>query len=154
MNKKSKINELSQKYHTVKSIFDRISTAYNDTALTENQFTILQIIHFSKITETDCTMQSVVKNLHISLPALTQNIDRLFINGLVTREHSPIDRRKVILGLTEKGVESIESYQQFKEEVRYKVFQSLTEEELDQMSDIYQKIITENSEYLEQNNQQ
>jgi DNA-binding MarR family transcriptional regulator len=39
----------------------------------------------------------------MSLPAVSQMIDRLFLLGLITRTEAPADRRRKILAVTQKG---------------------------------------------------
>ena len=57
--------------------------------------------HLSR--QTDCPMNELAGFLRISRPAATGLIDRLIVQGLVSRKGDPRDRRIVRVNLTAKG---------------------------------------------------
>ncbi len=51
-------------------------------------------------------MGQVARKLRVTLPALTEVVDRLEEKGLITRQRSGNDRRRVAILLTEEGLEA------------------------------------------------
>ncbi len=50
----------------------------------------------------------LARHLNVSTPTITGIVDRLVRQGLVERANDPSDRRVVLNGLTDKGVEAME----------------------------------------------
>ena len=71
------------------------------TGLTTPQLVVIQAIG----TLRDPTVSDVAKAVSLSLATVTTILTRLEANGLVHRERSAVDRRRVIVTLTEKGEE-------------------------------------------------
>ena len=71
------------------------------TGLTTPQLVVIQAIG----TLRDPTVSDVAKAVSLSLATVTTILNRLEANGLVHRERSAVDRRRVIVTLTEKGEE-------------------------------------------------
>ena len=71
------------------------------TGLTTPQLVIIQAIGQSR----DPTVSDIAKAVSLSLATVTTILNRLEGNGLVNRERSAIDRRRVIVTLTDKGEE-------------------------------------------------
>ncbi len=71
------------------------------TGLTTPQLVVIQAIGALR----DPTVSDVAKAVSLSLATVTTILNRLEANGLVHRERSAVDRRRVIVTLTEKGEE-------------------------------------------------
>ena len=71
------------------------------TGLTTPQLGVIQAIGALR----DPTVSDVAKAVSLSLATVTTILNRLEANGLVHRERSAVDRRRVIVTLTEKGEE-------------------------------------------------
>ena len=71
------------------------------TGLTTPQLVVIQAIG----TLRDPTVSDVAKAVSLSLATVTTILNRLEANGIVHRERSAVDRRRVIVTLTEKGEE-------------------------------------------------
>ena len=71
------------------------------TGLTTPQLVVIQAIGALR----DPTVADVAKDVSLSLATVTTILNRLEANGLVHRERSAVDRRRVIVTLTEKGEE-------------------------------------------------
>lgn len=69
------------------------------TGLTTPQLVIIQAIGQLK----DPTVSDVAKAVSLSLATVTTILNRLESNDLVNRERSRVDRRRVIVTLTERG---------------------------------------------------
>jgi DNA-binding MarR family transcriptional regulator len=67
--------------------------------VTQTQFLLLASIH----AYTRCTMGTLARNLHVSMPTVSGIVDRLVRSGYLRRIHRPDDRRQVAVELTAKG---------------------------------------------------
>jgi DNA-binding MarR family transcriptional regulator len=61
---------------------------------------------------------------------LTELVDRLSEAGLVTRENNPVDRRSVLINLTEKSKGLREKYTKVSEEMFQLFYKGFSEEEI------------------------
>jgi DNA-binding MarR family transcriptional regulator len=67
--------------------------------VTQSQFLMMAAIRaYSR-----CTMSTLARNLHISLPTASGVVDRLVRAGFVRRVPEPSDRRQVVVELTAKA---------------------------------------------------
>ena len=67
--------------------------------ITQTQFLMLAAIR----AYTRCTMGTLARNLHISMPTATGIVDRLVRAGYIRRVPHPEDRRQVIVELAQKA---------------------------------------------------
>jgi DNA-binding MarR family transcriptional regulator len=63
--------------------------------------------------------------------SISQALDRIERDGLITRTHDAADRRRVIVKLSDEGAEVVDQAQQSYERVRLRVFDRLADTELD-----------------------
>ncbi|HEX8854224.1 MAG TPA: MarR family transcriptional regulator [Thermoleophilaceae bacterium] len=68
----------------------------------------------------------------VSAPSATRMIDGLERDGLVTREHSPEDRRVVAVRLTDEGRQAVEAKRDYVEGKRRAIYESLSPNEREQ----------------------
>ncbi|MCJ8009262.1 MarR family winged helix-turn-helix transcriptional regulator [Lederbergia wuyishanensis] len=73
--------------------------------------------------------------------AMTNISGKLVKLGFAVREYNEGDRRNVMLSITEKGITVLNDAQQKGEELRVKLFQALSEEELQQYLAIQEKLL-------------
>jgi len=72
--------------------------------LTEESVTLHQIPLLRRLQRSGVSTPSALATLmHMSAPAMSQMIDRLFALGLLARAEAPADRRRKNLSLTPKG---------------------------------------------------
>ena len=67
--------------------------------VTQTQFLVLGAIRAYG----SCTMSTLARSLHVSMPTVTGIVDRLVRAGHVRRLSKPEDRRQVIVELTRRG---------------------------------------------------
>ena len=67
--------------------------------VTQTQFLLLASIR----AYAQCTMGTLARNLHVSMPTATGIVNRLVRAGYVQRMPQPKDRRQVVVRLTQKG---------------------------------------------------
>jgi DNA-binding MarR family transcriptional regulator len=75
--------------------------------ITQTQFLVLIAIHAYK----RCTMGTLARSMHVSMPTATGVVNRLVRTGFVRRFPKPEDRRQVIVQVTAKGQAFIQQFQ-------------------------------------------
>jgi DNA-binding MarR family transcriptional regulator len=78
-----------------------------------------------------CSVGRVANALNISMGAASESIDKLVELGYISREHSKIDRRQVILDLTEDAREIAATVRRIRISHLAEVFEQLTPAERD-----------------------
>jgi DNA-binding MarR family transcriptional regulator len=89
-------------WHTVRAHIHHEATENFD--ITVGQFHILRRIRHSAD-----TVSKLADDKHTSRPAVSRVVDVLVNKGLVVRTQNPIDRRNVLLSLTEEGQSLMEA---------------------------------------------
>lgn len=118
------------------SVNSRLARYLAEEKLTISQFGTLEaLLHLGPLNQKELGQKLLKSGGNITLV-----IDNLEKNGLVTRSTNPGDRRSVIINLTPKGQEFIESYfprhlEKIKEE-----FSVLTAEEKEELACICKKL--------------
>jgi DNA-binding MarR family transcriptional regulator len=82
-------------------------TIARDSGLTVPQLLCLRAVE--RLPAEHCTVAHVAGHADLSLPTASRLITRLVDRGYLAREHSPLDRRKVFLVLTELGRAKLDS---------------------------------------------
>ena len=75
--------------------------------VTQTQFLVLTAV----LSYQRCSMSTLAKSLHVSMPTVSGIIDRLARTGYVRRLPHPDDRRQVLVELTAKGQRFIREFQ-------------------------------------------
>jgi DNA-binding MarR family transcriptional regulator len=79
------------------------------TVLTEESVTLQQVLLLRRLQELgESTPSELAERLQMSLPAVSQMIERLFQLKLLTREESPDDRRRKDIAITRRGGDLLE----------------------------------------------
>lgn len=86
------------------------------------------------------SIKELAECFHITPGAVTQFVDRLLEKGLIERFEDQNDRRIVHVRLTDKAKEQLKDMKQFHREKMAALFTNLSGEELQQLSNILQKI--------------
>jgi DNA-binding MarR family transcriptional regulator len=60
----------------------------------------------------DLHMSEIVTRLGVSLSTVSGLVDRVVDHGLATRREDPVDRRQVVVGLTQAGAEFIDHFRE------------------------------------------
>ena len=81
------------------------------------------------------------KKLGYSPGAITSIADRLIKLGLAERKYNENDRRNVFLSITDKGLEVHQQAIQKGRELHVELFKVLSEEEVQQLINIYEKLL-------------
>lgn len=83
----------------------------------------------------------LAKVLNITSGAVTGLTDRLIANGYVTRKRSEEDRRIVYIEITPEGEKVLKEIQEHRQSIINQYFSVLNEEELQQLLQLYQKVL-------------
>jgi DNA-binding MarR family transcriptional regulator len=74
------------------------------TVLTDESVTLQQVLLLRRVEQTGkCTPSEIAARMRMSLPAVSQMIDRLFVLGFLVRTESPNDRRRKDVAVTPRG---------------------------------------------------
>jgi DNA-binding MarR family transcriptional regulator len=85
---------------------NRISHLQGHTlaVLTEESVTLQQVLLLRRLGQLgQSTPSELADRMRMSLPAVSQMIDRLFLLGLLTRAEAADDRRRKVIAVTERG---------------------------------------------------
>ena len=88
-------------YRTLDAVMPRFRKIFNDFGLTEQQWRVLRVLWETD----DMTIKDLADLTLIAAPSLVGIVDRLERDGLVTRQRSTTDRRKVNVLVTTAGSE-------------------------------------------------
>jgi homoprotocatechuate degradation regulator HpaR len=88
-------------YRTLDAVMPRFRKIFNDFGLTEQQWRVLRVLWEMD----DVTIKDLADLTLIAAPSLVGIVDRLERDGLVTRQRSTTDRRKVNVLVTTAGSE-------------------------------------------------
>ncbi|EUJ31158.1 MarR family winged helix-turn-helix transcriptional regulator [Listeria cornellensis] len=113
--------------HEVDGILDR--------KLTGGEFRVLSLISSGVNRTTDLS-----KKLDVSASHITAITDSLVANNFITRHRSEVDRRIVVLELTEEAKDFVASIEQKKKEMIVRRFSVFTEEEREQFQELLKKL--------------
>jgi DNA-binding MarR family transcriptional regulator len=90
----------------VQEFVNRISHAQGKTlaVLTDASVTLQQLLMLRRLARVkDSALSPLAEQMHVSLAAMSQMVERLFQLGLVSRVESVDDRRKKSIAVTPKG---------------------------------------------------
>ncbi len=119
-----------------------IDKRLKEKGITHAQYNVLRILR-GKYPEV-CNAGEVKAVMLDKTPDLTRLIDRLLKKGLVERNQCPVNRRKVELKITRKGLDLLEVTDPIIEEETEKK-RSITDEESEVLSDILDKFRNKNN---------
>jgi homoprotocatechuate degradation regulator HpaR len=88
-------------YRTLDAVMPRFRKIFNDFGLTEQQWRVLRVLWETD----DVTIKDLADFTLIAAPSLVGIVDRLERDGLVMRQRSTTDRRKVNVLVTTAGAE-------------------------------------------------
>lgn len=89
-----------------------------------------------------CTPSEISQEFGITLGAVTGFVDRLYKLGLIIRTRSEVDRRLVLVSLTEKGKGLLEELSQKRADKTERLLSSLGENESKQLNQALERLQT------------
>lgn len=104
-----------------------------DETLTYNSLLYLEMI-FSL--GEHCTVSQIADLLHVSRPGVTQKVNELIRQGLVTKTSDPNDRRKHYLSVSEDAVPLYRVYHRQDDEAIARITERYTPEEIEKFCEM------------------
>ena len=89
----------------------------------------------------DITMKELAEKIHRSKPTVTVLVDKLVALGYVLKEKSDTDSRVTYIRLTEQGKAFQKDFQEISQNLNDKVFQGISEAEMNMVDPILEKIM-------------
>ncbi|WP_051688080.1 MarR family winged helix-turn-helix transcriptional regulator [Desulfofalx alkaliphila] len=128
------LDKISQSVHRLAQNY--LSSSSKFSSLTLAQMFLIKVIKDNGTV----TPSSLAQRIGVTSGAITSLTDRLYKQGLVNRKRSDIDRRLVIISLTEKGMELACSLEEERLNRMKEIFSELTNEDIETLINIYGKI--------------
>jgi len=105
--------------------------------LSQEQFNVLRILRGQKgNTVNMCVIQ---ERMIAKTSNTTRLVDKLLLKGLVSREVCPGNRRKMEIGITEKGLELLKNLDPLVEEAENRFARNLSAKELETLNGLLEK---------------
>ncbi|HLA56674.1 MAG TPA: MarR family transcriptional regulator [Flavobacterium sp.] len=123
--------------YTQNMISDKFSEVLKPYDLSGEQFNVLRILRGQKGCPTN--MFSIQERMLAKTSNTTRLVDKLLLKGLVTRDVCPQNRRKMEIGITDKGLELLASLDPKVEAHDNSYAANMTEEELKQLNLLLEK---------------
>ena len=95
------------------------------TQINPGQFFVLEFIHESGSQR----MSDLARQLHVSMPAITRMVDKLYVLKMVERMHGKQDRRVIRIDITLKGRKVVTSFQKQRKQAFVEIFAQLSEKD-------------------------
>lgn len=86
-------------YRALDAVMPRFRSVFNDFGITEQQWRILRVL----MDESGLALRDLAAVVVIAPPSLVGIVDRLESAGLVARERTSNDRRRITIRVTERG---------------------------------------------------
>lgn len=106
-----------------------------EKGLTPPQFLVLNLLK-----KKQCTVSEIAEFMEVQPSAITAILDRMYKSGFIVRERNEIDRRVVVVKITEKGEEAFIKSKRKRLNVMTHYLSHLEKEDLDTLLSIYEKM--------------
>lgn len=127
--------------HLIRRAHQRASATFMSVLATHN-LTPAQYFALTRLREKGEVSQNLLGRMSAMDPATIQGVvKRLGDRGLVVRVPDPTDRRRMILSLTEQGLELIDSLRSSIDELSGKILAPLNHSEQDQLRILLKRIV-------------
>jgi DNA-binding MarR family transcriptional regulator len=88
-----------------------------------------------------CSMTDVVKAMNMIPSTATRQVDRLVNWGLVAREPSKMDRRRVILSVTASGTQASKKFVKHRMKNLRPILRSMSEKETEVLAKLLERVV-------------
>lgn len=118
--------KIAKIHHLLERITFKLQKQFGLTNINAAQGRIL----YSLSKEDHVPIHTLVKNTKLSKSTLTLMLDRLNEENYISRERSQVDRRKVLISITEKGKNIIDSYEELIGKLSLIFYRNFKEDEI------------------------
>ncbi|MHA1985422.1 MAG: MarR family winged helix-turn-helix transcriptional regulator [Promethearchaeota archaeon] len=131
-------------FNELLNLMRHIANISNEDTKIGNRIFIISIIGSGH----NCFMKSIVETLNMLPSTATRQVDTLVEQGLIRRDVSETDRRKVILALTEKGKEVNKRFREHLKRVMSNTLKTYPKEEILRAIEVFHMIVEKSDSYL------
>lgn len=128
--------------YTQNTISDKFNEILKPFDLSVEQFNVLRILRGQK--GCPVNMFAIQERMLAKTSNTTRLVDKLLVKGLVTREVCPDNRRKMEIGITQKGLELLQILDPKVEAHEQSFIANMSAEELEQLNTLLEKYRTSN----------
>lgn len=133
LQKQAVLNVMCTQAHLV----EKMNEIFKSYELSGEQFNVLRILRGQK--GSPANMCLIQERMIAKTSNTTRLVDKLLAKGLVTREVCPLNRRKIEVLITPKGIELLEKIDPKVEAHEQQLSQNLNEDELQTLNTLLQK---------------
>lgn len=142
MNESEKLNQ--EIMHLLHGVMKRLSAStsipvkidHETMHLTMIQWSIIRLIHEHK----EISMKKLAEIMNVTPPSMTEHIDALVSQNLIERDKSSLDRRTVLVKISDKGEQLFNKLYSEKMKVFNKILSTLSIEEKQSFLKMLQKV--------------
>lgn len=106
--------------------------------ISEQQLNVLRILSMQK--NKSLNLQDILERMMHKMSNATRLVEKLRLKGLVTREICAINRRRVEINITNKGLKLLEKVDKILMEHQNEFQKKLTQKEFNQLSDLLDRL--------------
>jgi DNA-binding MarR family transcriptional regulator len=126
--------------HTTRLVGEMVQDTMKAHDLSPEQFNVLRILRGQK--GKPANMCVIQERMIAKTSNTTRLVDKLLLKGLVSREVCPGNRRKMEIGITEKGLALLRELDPVVDEAETRFARNLTTEELSLLNELLEKYRT------------
>mgnify|MGYP003604789966 FL=1 len=127
------LHEFAERVSAVMPVMCKSMVRYEQNALTKGEVSLPQFWAMSWLaTNRDATMHDLARAMNMKASTATMLVDRLVEARLLSRERDGVDRRRVLVRLTNKGRTMLEEVHTQKRKALQETFRPLTPDERQQ----------------------
>lgn len=115
-----------------------LATSSGEFGLNETRFSLLELL---RQTPAGCSQIELAGQLFLSEANLSTLLERMRLDGLITRERSPVDRRKSLVRLTPLGTESLSKARRSRAAALYDLLGALQSQTAPRLGGILQEVV-------------
>ncbi|MFP5438089.1 MAG: MarR family winged helix-turn-helix transcriptional regulator [Bacteroidia bacterium] len=123
--------------HTTRLVGEMVQDTMKAHDLSPEQFNVLRILRGQK--GKPANMCVIQERMIAKTSNTTRLVDKLLLKGLVSREVCPGNRRKMEIGITEKGLALLRELDPVVDEAETRFAQNLTQDELLLLNELLEK---------------
>jgi len=131
------LKELDMDFNRLINRFRLLFRKHSPDELTGTQLSVLRCLR----AEGACTTSYLADMLGVTLSAITALVNRLYRQGLVTRERKEEDRRQVWINISSRGLEYLNETEENRYFLLSLYFSQLTPEEREQFLTLLKKVV-------------
>lgn len=127
-------------FYTSHWLDQELNASLRSLSISEPQFNVLRILRGQN--GGTMNLYEIQSRMVQQMSNVSRLIDRLLVKGYVTRDEDPANRRRVNIGITEKGLDLLKKFDPVHDEWYGKLGGKLSEDEASELSRLLEKVRT------------